>query len=109
MVRVSIEWERLPRELVVKPQDIERGYVEVDAVGIGVRSNNPAGVRIRFVARSAHLSDVDVEGRGPAIFVPQVGRGLQRQSIGVRLKLKLAPGAVPGTIAYPVSVSVTPA
>lgn len=109
LARASIESQRLPREVAVTQQDIERGYVELDPVEIGVQSNHPSGVRVGFAANSARLSAVDVEGGGSTLLVPQQGRGLQRQKVSVRLRLKLAPGALPGSIAFPVSIFLTPA
>ena len=108
ITRASIESQQLPRDVAISQQDVERGYVDLDPVEIGVQSNNPAGIRLGFFAGSAQLSGVDVEGGGSTLFVAQTARGLQRQKILVRLRLRLAPGAVPGNIAYPVSVSLTP-
>jgi hypothetical protein len=109
LARASIESQRLPRDVPVTQQDIERGYVDLDPVEIGVRSNHPNGVRLGFTANSAQLSAVDIDGGGSSLLLVQQARGLQRQTVSVRLRLKLAPGAVPGNIAFPVSVFLTPA
>ena len=109
LARASIESQSLPTEVAITEQDIQRGYLDLEPVEIGVRSNNPGGVRVGFVAASVQLSAVDVEGGGNTVFLAQNGRGLQRQEVSVRLRLKLAPGAVPGIVAYPVSVFLTPA
>ncbi len=108
LARASIESQSLPSDVAITQQDIERGYVDLAPVEIGVRSNSPTGVRVGFAAASAHLSTVDVEGGGSTVFLAQNGRGLQRQKVSVRLRLRLAPSAVPGTISYPVSVFLTP-
>lgn len=109
LARASIESQRLPRDVAVTQQDVERGYVDLDPVEIGVQSNHPSGVRLGFAANSAQLSSVDIEGGGSMLVLAQQARGLQRQKVSVRLRLRLAPGAVPGTIAFPVSVYLTPA
>lgn len=109
LTRASIESQELPSDVTIGEQDVERGYIDLDPVAIGVRSNNPGGVRLRFVATSPQFSAVDVEGGGATLFLLQPGRGLQRQNVSVRLRLMLAPGAAPGRIAYPVSVSLAPA
>jgi hypothetical protein len=109
LTRASIESQELPRDVTISEQDVERGYVDLDPIAIGVQSNHAAGVRLWFVATSARFTSVDVEGGGATLFLVQQGRGLQRQKVSVRLRLRLAPGAAPGTIAYPVSVSLTPA
>ena len=109
LARASIESQRLPRDVAVTQQDIERGYVDLGPVEIGVRSNHPNGVRLGFTANSAQLSAVDIDGGGSSLLLVQQARGLQRRTISVRLRLKLAPGVVPGNIAFPVSVFLAPA
>ena len=109
LARAAIESQRLPRDVAITAQDIERGYVDLDPVEIGVQSNHPSGVRLGFAANSAQLASVDVDGGGSMLVLAQHARGLQRQKVSVRLRLRLAPGAVPGTIAFPVSVYLTPA
>lgn len=109
LTRTSIEFQQLPSDVSVTEQDVARGYIDVESIEIGVQSNNPAGVRIAFVATSPQFAAVDVEGGGSTVFLAQPARGLQRQKISVRLRLRLVPGAAPGTIAYPVSVFLAPA
>jgi hypothetical protein len=109
LARASIEAHALPHDVAVTQADIDRGYIELEPVEIGVQSNHPGGVRVGFVAASSRLSAVDVEGGGSTIFLAQSARGLQRQRVSVRLRLRLAPGVLPGTIASPVSVFLTPA
>jgi hypothetical protein len=109
LTRASIEFQQLPHDVTVTAQDVARGYVDLEPVEIGVQSNNPAGVRLRFVATSAQFIAVNLEGGGATLLLVQPGRGLQRQKVSVRLRLNLAPSAVPGTIAYPVSVFLVPA
>jgi len=109
LARAAIESQRLPRDVAITQQDIERGYVDLEPVEIGVQSNHPSGVRLGFAANSAQLSSVDVDGGGSMLLVAQQARGLQRQKVSVRLRLRLAPGAMPGSIAFPVSVYLTPA
>ena len=109
LTRASIESAELPSDVTIRQQDLERGYIDLDPVVIGVQSNHPAGVRLRFEATSAQFATVHVEGGGPTLFLLQPGRGLQRQRVSVRLRLMLAPGAAPGTIASPLSVVLAPA
>jgi hypothetical protein len=110
LARASIDSQRLPREVAVSAADIERGYVDLqEPVEIGVQSNHPGGVVVSFVANSARLAQVQVQGAGPSVFVGQRDRGLQRRTLSVKLRLKLAPDAVPGNIAFPVSVFIAPA
>ncbi len=116
--RAYIERQRLPQQLVISEQDVARGYVEVhEPVEVNIRSNYPGGVVIGFAINSPYLSGLDVrasEGNTPlvaaaTVFVPQRERGLRARSVSLKLRLKLAPHAVPGTIAFPVTVSLDPA
>lgn len=116
LARASIDSQRLPRELAISTQDIERGYIDVqEPVQIGLRSNHPAGVMVGFTPNSAQLTAVDVQQDGSAraagstVFVPQQQRGLQHHNLLLKLRVKLAPAAIPGRIAFPLSVSLTPA
>jgi hypothetical protein len=105
--RASIDSQQLPEEVVLSAQDIARGYVELeDPVEIAIRSNLPAGVRLGFTLNSQNLAAVDV--RQGSLFVPQHGAGLRAQSVSLRLRLRLAPTAVPGRIAFPLTVFLTP-
>lgn len=108
LARAAIESAELPGDVAITQQDLERGYIDLDPVLIGLQSNHPAGVRLRFEAASAQFDSVQVEGGGPTLFLLQPGRGLQRQRVLVRLRLRLAPGAAPGRIASPVSVVLAP-
>lgn len=76
LARAAIESQQLPRDVAITARDIERGYVELDPVEIGVQSNHPSGVRLGFTANSAQLSAVDVEGGGSMLLIAQQARGL---------------------------------
>ena len=102
--RASIESQQLPSEVVVSAEDAARGFVDVP-VEIGVRSNH--AVMLGFSANSRELSGVEV--RSGATHVAQRERGMRSQSLSFQLRLRLAPGTQPGRIAFPVSVSLTPA
>lgn len=106
---------RAPQSVTVTALDIERGYVEVDEpVEVAVRTNHPAGVVLDFAVNSPFLSAVDVQAsdggevRGRSVFVPQRSRGLRTQQVLLKVRLQLAPGTPPGTIANPFAVSLTP-
>lgn len=105
--RASVEAQRLPQEITVSADDVARGYVELQApVEIGVRTNYPNGVIVRFTGNGAEVAGVEVDGGGPLVPVAHVGRGMQRLEVRVRLRLRLAPRTVPGRIAFPVKVSL---
>ena len=114
--RAFIEAQRLPRQVAITPQDVARGYVDVDeALEVGIRSNHAAGVVLALGVNSLSVHSIDVraaqggEARAEGIFVPQSGRGLQARTVSLKLRLKLAPSAAPGTIVFPVTVSLSPA
>lgn len=114
--RASIDTQALPQELVLTAEDIARGHVELEApVELAVRANH--AVRLSFGVNSASLAGVRVRasegawpvGSGQGVLVPHERPGLYAHPVRLRLRLELAPGAAPGTIAYPLSVSLTPA
>jgi hypothetical protein len=114
--RALIDSQRLPRQVVVSEEDVARGYVDLDQpVELGIRSNHPGGVRLDFNLNSQQLEAIDVrasegaEARGGSVLVPQAERGLRAHRVSLKLRLKLAPGAAPGTIAFPLTVSLAPA
>jgi hypothetical protein len=100
----SIESQRLPSEVVVSAEDLARGFVEVP-VEIGVRSNH--AVMLGFSTNSPDVARIDVTSGNP--YVAQAERGMRSKSASFHLRLRLAPGAQPGRIAFPISVSLTPA
>jgi len=104
VARASIESQRLPSHVVVSAEDVARGFVDVP-VEIGVRSNH--AVMLGFSANSRHVARIDVTN-GSA-YVAQPAPGMRSQRLSYQLRLLLAPGAQPGRIAFPVSVSLTPA
>lgn len=102
--RASIESQRLPVEVLVSAENVAQGFVDVP-VEIGLRSNH--AVMLGFSANSRELAGIDV--RSGNTYVAQRERGLRAQTLSFQLRLRLAPGAQPGRIAFPVSVSLTPA
>ena len=46
---------------------------------------------------------------GSTVYVPQRERGFRAHSVSLKLRLRLSPGAAPGPIAFPVTVSLSPA
>ena len=100
----SIESQRLPSEVVVSTEDVARGFVDVP-VEIGVRSNH--AVVLGFFTNSRDVARIDVTSGTP--YVAQRDRGMRSTAASFQLRLRLAPGAQPGRIAFPISVSLTPA
>lgn len=100
----SIESEGVPSEVAVAAEDIARGYVDVP-VEIGVRSNH--AVMLGFSSSSRAVARVDVTSGSS--YIAQRERGLRSKRASFQLRLRLAPGAQPGRIAFPVSVSLAPA
>jgi len=115
--RSSVESQDLPSEVTISAQDIARGYVDIaDPVEIGTRSNRPGGVMLAFTANSPHIASIDImqsagtSGTGSGmIFIAQKESGLRKQTVRLKLRLKLAPEASPGRISFPVAVSLVAA
>jgi hypothetical protein len=117
--RALIERQRLPQAVTLSEQDVRRGYVDLEPVEIGIRTNHPAGVMLDLSPNAAELESVDVREaqgadvrpavRAASVFVPQSGPGLRARTVWLKLRVKLAPGAAPGTIVHPFTVSLSPA
>lgn len=114
--RALIDRQRLPQAVVISAEDVRRGYVDLEQpVEIGIRTNHAAGVLLDLSLNASEVQSVDVreaqggEVRAFGVFVPQPERGLRAHTVSLKVRLKLAPGAVPGTIAWPFSVSLSPA
>lgn len=114
--RALIDRQRLPQAVVISAEDVQRGYVDLEQpVEIGIRTNHAAGVLLDLSRNASEVQSVDVreaqggEVRAFGVFVPQPERGLRAHTVWLKVRLKLAPGAVPGTIAWPFSVSLSPA
>lgn len=114
--RALIDRQRLPQAVTISAEDVQRGYVDLEQpVEIGIRTNHAAGVMLGLSLNSSTLEAVDVreaqggEVRAARVFVPQPERGLRAHTVSLKVRLKLAPGTTPGTIAYPFSVSLSPA
>jgi hypothetical protein len=114
--RAMIDRQRLPQSVVISEADVQRGYIDLEQpVEIGIRTNHAAGVLLDLSLNARELQSVDVreaqggEVRAASVFVPQPERGLRAHTVSLKVRLKLAPGTAPGTIAYPFSVSLSPA
>jgi len=115
----SIEAQRLPREVVISTEDVARGYVELEEpLEVDLRTNHPAGVVLWLALSSPRFTAVHASGfergaplssGGVAVLVPQRERGLRARTVSLRVRLMLAPDALPGTVAFPVTVSLSPA
>lgn len=115
LARAFIEREQLPQQVTLSSADIARGYVDLEQpVEVGIRTNYASGVVLAFSPNSQALQAVDVreaqggELRAGAIFVSQPEAGLRPHTVSLRLRLRLAPDATPGTIAYPVTLVLAP-
>lgn len=118
MRHASIGAVRAPREVTVTAQDVARGYVELaQPVEVEIRTNNPGGVMLGFNLNSPLVSGARFDGQdlqlsvaagAAVVLVPKVGVGLRSQTLRMRTRLMLAPGAKPGVIAWPVALFIAP-
>jgi hypothetical protein len=113
--RALIDRQRLPQAVTISAEDVQRGYVDLEQpVEVGIRTNHAAGVLLDLSLNAREVESVDVreaqggEVRAASVFVPQRERGLRAHIVSLKVRLKLAPGTAPGTIAYPFSVSLSP-
>jgi hypothetical protein len=117
LARALLDAQRFPQTVVISEEDVARGYHEVpEPVEVDFRSNHPGGVVLGFALSSLSVTSVEAQAfeggvavaSGESVFVPQRQRGLRARTIALKLRLKLAPDAAPGAIAFPVAVSLAP-
>jgi hypothetical protein len=114
----SIGAFRAPRSITVTADDVARGYVELaQPVEVEIRTNNPGGVLLGFNLNSPQVNGARFEGQdlqlsvaagAAVVLVPKAGAGLATQTLRLRTRLMLAPGAKPGVIAWPVALFIAP-
>jgi len=119
LTHASIEAQRLPHEVVISSEDVARGYVELDEpLQVDLRTNHPSGVVLWLALNSPRFTAVHASGfergaplssGGVAVLVPQGERGLRARTVSLKVRLTLAPDAAPGTVDFPVTVSLAPA
>lgn len=92
-----------PPSVTVTREDVERGYVDLPAgPRLDVRSNSPEGLAVAVL--SAHpMLGVELRGGLTSLVLPAGVR-----SLDLNYRVLLAPGALPGTYAWPVQVIATP-
>lgn len=117
LARALLDRQRFPQTVVISDADVARGYHDVvEPVAVDFRSNHPGGVVLGFALSSHAVAAIDAQAfesgmplsAGESVFVPQRERGFRARTIAVKLRLKLAPHAAPGAIAFPLAVSLAP-
>lgn len=114
----SISAFRAPQQVNVTAEDVARGYVELaQPVEVEISTNNPGGVMLGFNVNSPQVAGARFEGEdlqlsvaagAAVVLVPKTGVGLRSQTLRLRTRLMLAPGAEPGVIAWPVALFIAP-
>jgi hypothetical protein len=114
----SISGLRAPEQVTLSAADVARGYVDLEQpVEVEIRTNSPNGVMLGFnlnspLVRAAHFEGEDVQlgvnTGATVVLVPKIGVGLRKQTLQLRTRLMLAPGAQPGVIAWPIAVFIAP-
>ena len=109
---------RMPAQVSISENDIRRGYVDLEQpIEIEVKTNNPSimlGVTLNSpLFQSATLSGASgasrVEPGGVNIVMVNPGPGMRTQSLRFSVRLQLAGDAVPGVVAMPVGLYLSPA
>lgn len=107
-----------PSALVVTPQDVARGYVDVSTPAqVAIKSNSPRGYMLEFASEGDFMRQILVKGlsselqlapAGGAVMQPPSATGVTRTTLQLGFRFMLAEDARPGTYAWPVHLSVTP-
>jgi uncharacterized protein YjeT (DUF2065 family) len=105
----------MPERVVLTPQDIARGYVDVEApVRLAVMSNHRHGYTLMLshgpeFVQQAELQSPDGDLRFAGLGTLQrsvAGRGVRTDTLELRFRLHLAPAAREGHYAWPIQVSL---
>ena len=103
-----------PHRLEVTAQDLERGFVLARGL-VEVLSTNRDGYQVRAQLAQGPVVEAQVDGLAEPVRVGSGGAQVPMPSMvgksrpapyPVEYRLRLAPGTVPGTYAWPVSLSV---
>jgi hypothetical protein len=105
--RVTLETVAEPARFTVAAADIQRGYLDIGAE-YRVSGNDPAGYFLRVAPRVGVTTAIEIDGlasrvvlRDESIDVMQPG-ALRPQLLRLSLRLRFAPGLMPGTYGLPV-------
>ena len=111
-----IEEIETAKNLRITTADVKRGWVDVrTSTHVKVKTNGPRGYHLHIKIESADIWLTEIRGLAdhPA-FGPKGGRVLRRTSgpttetLDLAFRFHLAEDAKPGTIAWPVDLSVRP-
>jgi hypothetical protein len=114
LARTQLKSLRQPTTLVVTEADIQRGYVDVSGASLlEILNNNPAGCVLTFEPSDFPFREVDVTVMGKEIIINPMGGMIVvpvkgKQQIALDYRFVLTSEALPGTYAWPLSVSVNP-
>lgn len=106
-----------PSAVVVTPQDIARGYVEVPAhARVAVKNNTPGymlvfsgeGDFVRQVRVSGLGADVQMGAGGGVVTRSTPGRGMNNTVLDIGFRFELAAGTQQGVYPWPIQMSVVP-
>lgn len=105
-----------PRALALAPEDVARGYVDVEqGTSLLLTSNTRAGFAVSIAADPAIVSRVvarfegqSLESAAPAMTLHVDAPQLLREPVVIRYRLFLAPGALAGSYAWPVRLAFAP-
>jgi hypothetical protein len=85
---------------------------------LAIKSNSPRGYLLEFANEGDFMREIHVSGlaselqlspAGGAVMQPAAASGITRATLGLGFRFLLAASVHPGTYAWPVHLSVTPA
>lgn len=108
-----------PTAVVITAEDVARGYVDVAAPAeLAIKCNSRRGYMLEFANQGDFMREIHVRGlaselqlspAGGAVLQPAAPTGITRATLDLGFRFVLAASARPGTYAWPVHLSVTPA
>jgi len=117
MPHVKLKVLKQLSELIITNADITRGYVDIPVASrIEVKNNNPAGCLLVFEGLGGPMNfikGVYIQGGGREVYVESAGWMIQpftRTPVSMELSYRfvLSKDALPGTYAWPLTISARP-
>jgi hypothetical protein len=114
IARAVVAVDSAPENVNVTPEDISRGYLDIESpLTIRVRTNSRRGYLLQVDNVSDTFSRVELTAPTMSMSVARESWIERPYAVGgdvmaVRARLHLAPGTMPGSYALPVAFSATP-
>jgi hypothetical protein len=112
VARTAMERLDAPETVVLTPEDLAKGYREVDA-SYRVHASGTSRYLLNIAPRTGLATSIDIEGLGSPVRLEQSDIAVLQttqarvRELRLRFRMELRPGLAAGTYAFPVLLSVS--